>query len=95
MQQLIEDIRMHHPELLHFKLDREVFDTWARRVDGRRYFPATALVSLIVGWLTWATSAHQRGPKNSSFQQPHLNRRNPAPNFTMPCLNHLNNLSNS
>jgi len=57
MQQLIEDIRMHHPELLHFKLEREVVDTWARRVDGRRYFPSTALVSLIVGWLTWALSA--------------------------------------
>lgn len=49
MQQYIAQIREYHRELLHFKLNRDVFEEWERRVDGRRYFLETALWSLVVG----------------------------------------------
>lgn len=49
MQQYVAQIREYHRELLHFKLNREVFEEWERRVDGRRYFLETALWSLVVG----------------------------------------------
>ena len=49
MQQYVAQIREYHRELLHFKLNREVFEEWERRVDGRRYFLETALWSLALG----------------------------------------------
>lgn len=62
MQQLVEAVRAYHPEMLHFKLDREVFETWERRVQGRRYFGQTALFSALFGQLlyfvaTWGMSS--------------------------------------
>jgi hypothetical protein len=53
MQDVVAGIRMHHPELLHFRLNRAVFDAWERRVEGRRYFVETALYSAGWGWLGW------------------------------------------
>ena len=49
LQNEIGQIRAYQPELLHFKLKREVFEEWERRVQGRRYFLETALWSLVIG----------------------------------------------
>jgi hypothetical protein len=56
MQEQIALIRGYHREMLHFKLNPEVFEEWERRVEGRRYFVETALVSAAVGLLPfmWA-----------------------------------------
>jgi hypothetical protein len=56
MQEQIALIRGYHREMLHFKLNTEVFEEWERRVEGRRYFVETALVSAAVGLLPfmWA-----------------------------------------
>jgi hypothetical protein len=56
MQEQIALIRGYHREMLHFKLNAEVFQEWERRVEGRRYFVETALVSAAVGLLPfmWA-----------------------------------------
>lgn len=67
MQRLIADIRSYHPELLEFKLDREVFETWERRVEGRRYFFSTALASLFAGLVLWSVSAQLL----AQFDYPH------------------------
>lgn len=57
MRELQRTIEHHHPELLHFKLQREVFDTWAQRVEGKRYFQQTFQWSLAGGFLLWIVSA--------------------------------------
>lgn len=57
MQRLVADIRTYHPELLEYKLNREVFETWERRVEGRRYFFSTAVASLFAGLVLWSVSA--------------------------------------
>jgi hypothetical protein len=49
MQQTIAQIRAYHRELLHFRLNREVFEEWERRVAGRRYFLETFLLSVAAG----------------------------------------------
>jgi len=49
MREQIALIREYHRELLYFKLNREVFEEWERRVEGRRYFLETALVSGAIG----------------------------------------------
>lgn len=53
MQQLIATVRAHHAEMLHFKLDHDVFQTWERRVAGRRYFLGHAVCSVLGGALLW------------------------------------------
>lgn len=54
MQKLVQEIPEQHPELLQFKLNRDVFDTWARRVRGRRYFTSTAIISACAGLMLWS-----------------------------------------
>lgn len=49
LQTEIALIRSFHQEMLHFKLNRDVFEEWERRVDGRRYFLETALSSAGAG----------------------------------------------
>jgi len=49
MREQIALIREYHRELLYFKLNPEVVDEWARRVEGRRYFLETFLLSVAVG----------------------------------------------
>ena len=49
MREQIALIREFHRELLYFKLNAEVVEEWAQRVEGRRYFIETALVSAGVG----------------------------------------------
>ena len=56
MQQQIALIREFHRELLHFKLKRDVFEEWERRVEGRRYFLDTALAAAVIGILPFLTA---------------------------------------
>jgi hypothetical protein len=56
MQEQIALIRGYHREMLHFKLNHEVFEEWERRVEGRRYFVETALVSAAVGLLPFMSA---------------------------------------
>lgn len=49
MRQLLQTIRSHHPEMLEFKLNRDVFASWEHRVEGKRYFVQTALYSFLAG----------------------------------------------
>jgi hypothetical protein len=51
MRRLTQAIRMHHPDLLRLRLNHDVFETWERRVEGRRYFLDTALLSFFLGYL--------------------------------------------
>lgn len=54
MRDLVHTVHWQHPELLAWKLNRDVFDSWERRVVNRRYFFQTAFGSLIGGALLWA-----------------------------------------
>lgn len=49
MREQIALIREYHRELLYFKLNAEVVEEWAQRVEGRRYFIETAMLSAAVG----------------------------------------------
>ena len=54
MRDLVRTVRWQHPELLEWKLNREVFDSWESRVENRRYFFQTAFTSLLGGVFLWA-----------------------------------------
>jgi len=49
MREQIALIREYHRELLYFKLNAEVVEEWEKRIEGRRYFIETALVSAGAG----------------------------------------------
>lgn len=53
MRDMIRLIRWEHSEMLHFKLDREVFETWERIVENKRYFRQTAMYSAATGVVLW------------------------------------------
>jgi hypothetical protein len=57
MQQLLREIPERHPELLHYRINPDVFDTWAQRVQGRRYFLSTLIGSAIIGLVVWDGAA--------------------------------------
>jgi hypothetical protein len=48
LQHWISVIRWQCPEVLHFKLDPEVFEYWAKQADAKRYFRQTAIASLFL-----------------------------------------------
>jgi hypothetical protein len=47
----IQAIRWRHPEMLHLKLNAEVFAWWENRAATKRYFAQTALHSFLAGLL--------------------------------------------
>lgn len=49
MRELLALIHWHHREMLELKLDHDVFNAWATRVQGKRYFVETAMFSLVAG----------------------------------------------
>jgi hypothetical protein len=51
MRKLIQAIRLHHPDMLRLRLNQAVVETWERRIEGRRYFLDTALLSFFLGYL--------------------------------------------
>ena len=58
---LVRMIRWQHPEMLHFKLNQEVFGTWERELEAKRYFNQTAMLSGAVGAVLWALSLFAMG----------------------------------
>ncbi len=53
---LVRLIRWQHPEMLHFKLNQEVFDAWEKALEEKRYFNQTAMLSGAVGAGLWGLS---------------------------------------
>lgn len=64
MRELIATIRWRTPEILHYRLNQDVFAWWEARVQAKHYFWQTAALSLLAGialylalvFSTWATS---------------------------------------
>ncbi len=53
LREMVLHIRWQHPEMLHFKLNQAVFESWERAVERKRYFVDTAVISLVWGMLLW------------------------------------------
>jgi hypothetical protein len=53
LRAVAREIRWEHGEMLHFKLDRAVFDQWESKANGKRYFRQTAIQSALSGLLLW------------------------------------------
>ena len=49
MRELLSLVHWHHRDMLDLKLNHDVFNAWASRVQGKRYFIETASYSFIVG----------------------------------------------
>lgn len=56
MLDLVRLIRWQHGEMLHFKMNQEVFETWERELEAKRYFNQTAILSGGVGAAIWLFS---------------------------------------
>ena len=56
MLALVRMIRWQHAEMLHFKLNEEVFGAWERELEAKRYFNQTAMLSGAVGAVLWGLS---------------------------------------
>ncbi|MBB5607523.1 MULTISPECIES: J domain-containing protein [unclassified Janthinobacterium] len=46
---LLQTVRWHHPEMLVYKLDGDLFKRWEHAVHSKRYFKDTALTSIGLG----------------------------------------------
>jgi hypothetical protein len=53
MRSLVHQIRWQHAELLHFRLNRQVFEAWEAIVEKKRYFFQTAFHSFLGGLTLW------------------------------------------
>ncbi len=51
MRKLTQAIRIHHPDMLRLRLNQDVFETWEHRIEGRRYFLDTVILSIVLGYL--------------------------------------------
>lgn len=49
----IQHIRWEHPEMLHFKLHQQVFESWEQAAEAKRYYVGTAFGSFIAGMVIW------------------------------------------
>lgn len=70
MRELVRAIRWRHEEMLYFKLNQQVFETWEARTENRRFFLQTALYSFGAGLLLWFIAA--RYLESSGGQQQYL-----------------------
>ena len=61
MLALVRLIRWQHAEMLHFKLNQEVFETWERELEAKRYFNQTAILSGAVGVALWVLALFALG----------------------------------
>jgi hypothetical protein len=71
LREEIARIRAFHPELLHFKLNRAVFEEWERRVAGRYYFLDTALWSAAIGVAPYLIALAREDSSGQAIK-PHL-----------------------
>src|SRR5471032_112950 len=49
VKDLLQTVRWHHPEMLVYKLDEDLFERWEHAVHSKRYFKDTALTSIGLG----------------------------------------------
>ena len=49
MRELLAQVHWHHRDMLELKLNHEIFNAWASRVESKRYFVETAIFSFVVG----------------------------------------------
>jgi hypothetical protein len=57
MRELTDAIRWQHPEMLYYKLNREIFDEWDEAASKKRYDLDTAVASLMAGMFLWVLAA--------------------------------------
>lgn len=57
MRELLQAIRWQHPEMMYFKLNREVFESWEAAAFGKRYFAQTAGYSFLFGLVLLALAS--------------------------------------
>jgi len=50
VKDLLQTVRWHHPEMLVYKLDEDLFQRWEHAVHTKRYFKETALTSIGLGF---------------------------------------------
>src|SRR5450830_259896 len=50
IKDLLQTVRWHHPEMLVYKLDVDLFERWEHAVHAKRYFKDTALTSIGLGF---------------------------------------------
>lgn len=50
----LREIRIRHPEFLHYELNHDVIDWWQHKADNTKYYINTAVYSLVVAWLMYA-----------------------------------------
>lgn len=53
LRALVRQIRWEHGEMLHFKLDRTLFERVESKANAKRYFRQTAIQSAITGFALW------------------------------------------
>lgn len=56
LRALAEHMRWQHSEMLFFKANREVFESWENAAAKKRYFVDTAIISLVLGVVVWFAS---------------------------------------
>lgn len=56
MRALLSQIHWNHPEMRTMKINPDVFDAWAERVSGKRYYLDTLVWSLMTGLILGAAS---------------------------------------
>ena len=66
---LVRLIRWQHPEMLHFKLNQEVFEAWESHLEAKRYFNQTAMLSGAVGAVLWGLSLYAMGGFETTLLQ--------------------------
>src|SRR5450830_26371 len=49
IKDLLQTVRWHHPEMLVYKLDVDLFERWEHAVHAKRYFKDTAVTSIGLG----------------------------------------------
>ncbi|MES2016548.1 MAG: J domain-containing protein [Pseudomonadota bacterium] len=56
LKSAIQHIRWEHSEMLYFKLNKQVFDSWEQAADNKRYFVGTGFASFIIGMVLWVAA---------------------------------------
>ena len=67
MRQIVQQVRWHVPELLHFHLDRAVFEWWEARVLVPRVTVQSLLLSIVAGLLIFGVTTLLMPPSDEAF----------------------------
>ena len=72
IKDLLRTVRRHHPEMLVYKLDGQLFEKWEYAVHSKRYFKDTALTSIGLGFALNFMLATIAGVASLQWLQPRL-----------------------